>query len=138
EPAILARIRRGERIEHYETVRVRKDGTLIDISLTVSPILDADGRIIGASKIARDITERRRAATERERLLQLEQEAREETETINQLGRVLSAELDLHKLVQAVTDAATELTGARFGSFFYNVLNDEGASYTLYTLSGVP
>ncbi len=67
EPAILARIRAGERIEHYETVRRRKDGTLIDISLTVSPIRDADGRVIGASKIARDISERRDAeATLRE------------------------------------------------------------------------
>ncbi|HWW76195.1 MAG TPA: PAS domain S-box protein, partial [Pyrinomonadaceae bacterium] len=61
EPAILARIRRGERVEHYETVRRRKDGTLIDISLTVSPIRDSEGRIIGASKIARDITQYRRA-----------------------------------------------------------------------------
>ncbi|QBR72273.1 PAS domain S-box protein [Beijerinckiaceae bacterium] len=61
EPGILARIRRGERIDHYETVRRCKDGSLVDISLTVSPVKDADGRIIGASKIARDITERRRA-----------------------------------------------------------------------------
>ena len=58
EPGILARIRRGEMVEHFETVRRRKDGTLIDISLTISPILDADGKIIGASKIARDVTER--------------------------------------------------------------------------------
>lgn len=61
EPGILARIRRGERIEHYDTVRRRKDGSAIDISLTVSPIKDADGKIIGASKIARDITDRKRA-----------------------------------------------------------------------------
>jgi PAS domain S-box-containing protein len=61
EPGILERIRRGERIEHYETVRMRKDGTLIDISLSVSPLKDARGRIIGASKIARDITERKQA-----------------------------------------------------------------------------
>ena len=61
EPAILGRIRRKERIEHYETVRRRKDGSLIDISLTVSPIIAADGRVIGASKIARDITERKRS-----------------------------------------------------------------------------
>jgi PAS domain S-box-containing protein len=63
EPTILRRVRRGERIEHYETVRRRKDGSLIDISLTVSPILAADGRVIGASKIARDITERKRSET---------------------------------------------------------------------------
>jgi two-component sensor histidine kinase len=60
-PEILDRIRRGERIEHYETVRRRKDGSLIDISLTVSPILDANGKVIGASKIARDISERKRS-----------------------------------------------------------------------------
>jgi two-component system, chemotaxis family, CheB/CheR fusion protein len=61
EPGILARIRRGEVIEHYETVRRHKDGTLIDISLTVSPVRDKSGRIFGASKIARDITQRKRA-----------------------------------------------------------------------------
>ncbi|HEX8190889.1 MAG TPA: PAS domain S-box protein, partial [Pyrinomonadaceae bacterium] len=258
EPAILARIRAGQRIEHYETVRRRKDGSLVDISLTVSPVMDADGRVIGASKIARDITERRRAqraldesatrlglamaaarmgdwdwdaATDAVTLSgtaarifglkpgepatwaglrallheddreparaavedslagrgdydieyrvaaaggayrwvlargrglygddgrvvgmlgvvqdidgrkRTEEALREQTEAlaiVNELGRVISAELDLHRMVQAVTDAATELTGARFGSFFYNVLNEEGATYTLYTLSGVP
>jgi PAS domain S-box-containing protein len=61
EPGILARIRRGERIDHYETVRLRKDGCLIDISLTVSPMRDISGRIIGASKIARDISDNKRA-----------------------------------------------------------------------------
>jgi PAS domain S-box-containing protein len=60
ELSILERIRRGESIEHYETVRRRKDGSLLDISLTVSPIVDSQGRIIGASKVARDITERKR------------------------------------------------------------------------------
>jgi PAS domain S-box-containing protein len=59
EPEILARIRRGERVHHYETVRRRKDETLVDISLTVSPVKNAQGRIIGASKIARDITKRK-------------------------------------------------------------------------------
>ena len=60
EPAILARLRAGDRIEHYETVRVRKDGRLIHISLTVSPIIGPKGEIVGASKIARDITEQKR------------------------------------------------------------------------------
>jgi PAS domain S-box-containing protein len=60
ESAILERLNRGERIEHYETVRKRKDGTRIEISLTVSPVQNAKGEIIGASKIARDITERKR------------------------------------------------------------------------------
>jgi PAS domain S-box-containing protein len=61
EKEILARIGRGERIEHYETVRVAKDGRRLDISLTISPLRDAEGRIVGASKIARDVTERKRA-----------------------------------------------------------------------------
>jgi len=61
EPEIIGRVRRGERVDHYDTVRRRKDGSLVDISLTVSPLKDANGRIVGASKIARDITERKRA-----------------------------------------------------------------------------
>jgi PAS domain S-box-containing protein len=61
EPGIIARIRSGERIQHYETVRQHKDGRKIDISLTVSPMRDRFGQIVGASKIARDITDRKRA-----------------------------------------------------------------------------
>jgi PAS domain S-box-containing protein len=64
EPNILERIRRGERIERYETVRQRKDGKRLEISLTISPIKDADGKVIGASKIARDVTEQKQAARE--------------------------------------------------------------------------
>jgi two-component system CheB/CheR fusion protein len=60
EPAILERIRRGERIAHYETQRRRKDGAVIDVSVSISPISDAEGRVVGASKIARDVTERKR------------------------------------------------------------------------------
>jgi PAS domain S-box-containing protein len=59
-PRILAQIRRGEKIDHYDTLRRRKDGSIIEISLTVSPIRDSTGRIVGASKIARDISERKR------------------------------------------------------------------------------
>ncbi|HET6668811.1 MAG TPA: PAS domain S-box protein [Pyrinomonadaceae bacterium] len=258
ETSILSHIRRGERVEHYETVRQRKDGSLVEISLAVSPIRSADGEIIGASKVARDISRQRQnqrlldesaerlqlalaasnlgdwswdAATDvvtlsetaahifripagphmtwtklrdllheddRERARfaveeslvnrayydveyrlisangtqrwvsakgrgqyredgsiagmlgvvqdissrklteQALQEQKEALSTLNKLGQVISAELDLHKAVQAVTDAATELTGARFGSFFYNVLNEDGASYMLYTIAGVP
>jgi PAS domain S-box-containing protein len=258
EPAILARLRAGQRIEHYETVRVRKDGKRRHISLSVSPIKTSNGQIIGASKIARDVSEQRDArraldeASERLRLalaasnlgdwsweaasdavtlsetagrilgvppdaqiswtemcnlLHVEDRERakaavetalathtdydieyrvqqpnrctvwvsakgrgvygedgsvagmlgfvqditlrksnEETlreqadalRTLNEVGKLISAELDLHKTVQALTDAATELTGAQFGSFFYNVLNEDGASYMLYTLAGAP
>jgi PAS domain S-box-containing protein len=61
EDVVLGKLRRGERVDHYETVRRRKDGTSIDISLTVSPVKDSQGRIIGASKIARDISQRKEA-----------------------------------------------------------------------------
>ncbi|HEX4342281.1 MAG TPA: PAS domain S-box protein [Verrucomicrobiae bacterium] len=64
EPAIIGRIRAGERIDHYETIRKRKDGTLLNISITVSPIKNDAGQIIGASKIGRDITEAKKAAEE--------------------------------------------------------------------------
>lgn len=69
EPMILERIRRGQSIDHYETIRQRKDGSLVDISLTVSPIKNERGEVIGASKIARDITATKRAQERQELLL---------------------------------------------------------------------
>lgn len=83
EPSILERLCRGERVEHYETQRLRKDGSIVDVSLTISPIHDSTGRIVGASKIARDITERKRVeARERDALRQAEA-AREQAEAAN-------------------------------------------------------
>jgi PAS domain S-box-containing protein len=130
EPGILARLTRGERIDHYETIRVTKDGRSVNVSLTVSPIRDKQGRVIAASKIARDITEAKLAEA------RLREQA-EIIETINHTGQTLSAELNLQRVVQVVTDAGTELTGAQFGAFFYNVIDNQGESYMLYTLSGV-
>jgi PAS domain S-box-containing protein len=85
EPSILARLRRGERVDHFETVRVHKDGSRLDISVTISPIRDPLGRIIGASKVARDITAMKRAAAERDRLLASEQAARQSAEHANRM-----------------------------------------------------
>jgi PAS domain S-box-containing protein len=79
-PSILARLRRGERIENYETRRVRKDGTELNVSISVSPMRDTSGAIIGAATIARDITERVRMEEERNRLLENERQAREGAE----------------------------------------------------------
>jgi PAS domain S-box-containing protein len=129
EAEILAKIRSGQRIDRYETVRVRKDGRRLEISLTVSPVRDSNGRIIGAAKIAHDITARRRA----ERALLEEVAARE---LLNKVGQAVAGQLDLERIVQLVTDAATELTGAEFGAFFYNIQNSSGESYWLYSLSG--
>jgi PAS domain S-box-containing protein len=135
EDEILARLRRGEKVDHFETIRVAKGGRRIEISLTISPVRDASGTIIGASKIARDITAIRQAELERTRLLR---ENATVTETLNQVGTIVASDLDREKVVQAVTDAATQLTTAEFGAFFYNVVNEAGEAYTLYTISGVP
>ncbi len=85
EPAILQRIRSGKRVDHYETLRRRKDGGLIDVSLSVSPIKNGSGEIVGASKIARDISESKRADRERARLLESERAARTEAEAANRV-----------------------------------------------------
>jgi PAS domain S-box-containing protein len=81
EPKILERIRRGESLDHYETIRQRKDGSRLSVSLSVSPIKDAHGTIVGASKIARDITARKEAEHERDRI---EGELRELSEKLEQ------------------------------------------------------
>jgi PAS domain S-box-containing protein len=85
EQSILQTLRRGERIEHFETIRVTKDGRLIPISLTVSPIKNRAGEIIGASKIARDITQQKVLEQERERLLVREQQLRTEAQAASKL-----------------------------------------------------
>ncbi|HLY73447.1 MAG TPA: PAS domain S-box protein [Planctomycetota bacterium] len=85
EKEILAKISRGERLEHFETVRRRKDGSLVDISLSISPIKDGDGRIVGASKIARDITEQKRAHQEALRAnAMLEDRVRDRTRSLQE------------------------------------------------------
>lgn len=80
EIGILARLRRGERVDHFETERITRQGRRIFVSVTSSPIRDEQGRIVGASKVARDITERKRAEIEREHLLAAERAARSEAE----------------------------------------------------------
>jgi len=95
EETILARIRRGESIEHFETRRLRKDGELIDVAVTVSPIRDAEGQVVGASKVARDITARKR----------VEDQLRTSLREVNDL----KAALDEHAIV-AITDAQGKIT----------------------------
>jgi PAS domain S-box-containing protein len=81
EPGILQRLRRGERVDHFETVRMRKDGKLLNTSITISPVKDELGRVVGASKVARDITDRKRA-----------EEARKDAEFSAKLLKVQDAE----------------------------------------------
>jgi PAS domain S-box-containing protein len=83
ETEIIARIKRGERVDHFETVRIRKDRTLLDISLTISPVKDLNGNVTGASKVARDITDRKRA----------EQELRESESRLRTLSEKLDSEV---------------------------------------------
>jgi PAS domain S-box-containing protein len=110
--------------------RCRKDKTQFWAVGELSPIRDGT-KVVGFIKILRDRTEQRQA----------EEEVREERralEVLNRVGSALALETDLHRLVQLVTDAGVELTGAEFGAFFHNVINNAGETYRLYTLSGAP
>ncbi len=114
EKEILSRVIRGERVEHFETVRRRKDGSFIEISLTVSPVKDGSGRIIGASKTARDITDRRRAEAEMARLYKVAQTEVEERKKAEQRFRELTQELEAR--VRART--------AELEAFSYTIAHD--------------
>jgi signal transduction histidine kinase len=93
-PALLERLARGERIAHYETQRVCQDGMRLDVSLTISPIRDSTGRVIGASKIARDITERKRLeAALQQAYATLEQRVQERTAALAAANETLSREI---------------------------------------------
>lgn len=127
---IIERLQRGERVEHFETVRRHKSGAPLDISLTISPIRRADGTIIGASKIARDITHRKRADA-------LLRQHAEQLEILYRVSGIISRDLDLERIVQAVTDEATAISGARYGAFFYNDGDGDSGGYRLFKLSGV-
>jgi PAS domain S-box-containing protein len=117
ETAILARLRRGERVDHFETVRVRKDGTMFDLSLTISPVKDSRGRVVGASKVARDVSERKkmenalRQSEERFRKLSetLDAEVRARTEQLEERNADILRQAELlrelaHRLLQAQDD----------------------------------
>ncbi len=107
----------------------RADGEEFPIEASISQLHTQAGKF--HTVILRDVTERRKADEA------LRQHTRS-LEIINRIGATLAAELDLEKLVQAVTDAGREVTGAQFGAFFYNVTSERGEAYTLYCLSGVP
>jgi two-component system, chemotaxis family, CheB/CheR fusion protein len=120
EPEILRKLRAGERIDHYETQRVRKDGTRLDVSLTISPVRNHDGQVIGASKIARDISDRKRAEAV---LIQ--------TEKLAAVGRMAaSIAHEVNNPLEAITNLAYLLT-------IHSSLDDEARSYARMLLDEV-
>jgi PAS domain S-box-containing protein len=134
ERRILDQIRRGLRIDHYDTIRVTKDGRRIPISLCVSPVRDSRGVIIGASKVARDVSERKRseeALQESERRLELEVGALARlNEWSTRLWRVRSLDEGLNEMLAAVT----ELLGAEKG--YIQLLDDTGSKLTIAAQRG--
>jgi len=135
-PNIMDRLRRGERIEHYETVRVAKDGRRIDVSLTISPLRDAEGKIIGASKIARDITERKR--TEAALRASEEKLAAELTEItrLHALGMRLLAGKSFEPALQDVLENAIRSSGAVAGNI--QVYDRPSGTLTVVVHAGLP
>ena len=110
EPSILSRIRSGQRIDHYETVRRHKNGTLLDISLTVSPVRGPDGKIVGASKVARDITDIKRARRQQELLL------REMDHRIKNLFALANGVVSLSARSAATPKELAQTVSARLGA----------------------
>ncbi len=128
-PAIMERLRRGERIEHYETVRVARDGTRLDVSLTISPLRNARGEVIGASKIAHDITDRKRT----------DAALRQQTERLRLLWEAASVLLTADD-PDAMLRGLLAKIGPHLGvdAYFNFVLNDNGDGLRLASCEGIP
>ena len=120
EPDILRRISRGQRVEHYETVRRRKDGTLFDVSLSVSPVMDG-GRVIGASKIARDITQRKRAVNEAVR-------RSDQVRRLAEVATRLNTVHDVRSILGLLSEEARALIGAERSAASITVHGDRTRS----------
>ncbi len=128
-PEIMQRLLRGVRIEHFETVRVRKDGSRVDVSLTISPVRDAEGRVVGASKIARDITARKRA----------EEALRTQTERLQLLweaAAVLLTVADPDSMLRSLLGKIGPHLGVDV--YFNYMVNDAGDALRLASCEGIP
>ena len=117
ETEIIERIKRGDRVEHFETIRRRKDGSLVNLSLTISPVKDSQGRITGASKVARDITERRRTELDRQRFITLAERCTEFIGMCDLEFRPFYA--NEAALRQVGLDSLEELQSIRVTDFFF-------------------
>ena len=127
-PRIMEKLRRGEAINHYETVRITKDRRLLDVSLTISPIKDSAGNIVGASTIARDITERKRAEEARAR------QAHQETLRAD-VSYALSGSKTLQTMLQRCTEAMVQHLDAAFARVW--TLNEEEGVLELQASAGM-
>jgi PAS domain S-box-containing protein len=121
----------GESRTGVATHRMHKDGSRVPVLVSVAPLRDERGAVDAIVVLFEDISERSRVEATQARV-------HRELETLSEVGRSLSAELDLQRLMQALTDAAVQLSGAGFGAFFYNAVDERGGHYRLYTLSGAP
>jgi PAS domain S-box-containing protein len=117
--------------EQGEEVFVHKDGSFYPVAFTASPLRDESSNTIGT------IIEVRGIAAEKEAQQKAAEQART-LEVLNETGAAVAAELELDRVVQIVTDAGVEITGAQFGAFFYNIIDQAGESFLLYSLSGAP
>lgn len=136
--AFVAAVAAGEPFESEHRLIRALDGTSRWHLVRTRPVFDTHGKIAMWVGTATDIDDQKRA---QEKLLDAQTALRrqnEALETIHRVGQAVAAELDRDKLVKLVTDAATQLSGAQFGAFFYNVVNEQGEAYTLYTVSGAP
>ncbi len=129
EGSILSRVKQGNKVDHLRTIRIAKSGKEIPISLTVSPVKDSSGKIIGASKIARDITEEVSA-------LKAIKRNTENLETLNAIGKIILEKLDVKVILQQVIDATMKIAGADFGVFYYTSVNEEGEISELLAHTG--
>ncbi|WP_333862876.1 PAS domain S-box protein [Sphingobacterium sp.] len=112
EELIINKIKNSERIAHFETMRLRKDGKQISVSLSISPIIDETGKIIGASKIARDISRQKEFDEKLQRYTS-------HVETLNTMSKLVSESLEINEILQRVIDASSKIIGAGFGIFSY-------------------
>lgn len=117
-------------VRAHEDVFIRKDGTFFPVICAASPIFE-NGMPVSTVIEVRDLTEQKKYIAEI-------QGKKLSLEILNSIGRTISGQLDLQVILQEVTDATTKLTGAEFGAFFYNAINNNGDAYMLYTLSGAP
>lgn len=121
EKTILQEISEGRKVDHYQTIRVTKSGKEIPVSLTISPMRNKQGQIVGASKIARDISDQ----IQREQTIQFHEQ---QLETLHAIGRVISEKLDTPSIIQTVINSTTHLVAADVGLCFYRITDEEGRS----------